>query len=375
MEVSIGGACVVGLPSISLRAVALLCLAVAAFAQAPTPEADLREGIALTSQGQFEQAIPHFLAARGQVSNSFALEFNLALCYVGTRQFPAAVSILAGLSAGPRAAEVKNLLAQAYIGEHQPEAAWKAFQEAAALAPQNERLYVLVSQACLDEGLTDLGNRVLETGLRSLPNSARLHFQRGIFYSQQDENERAAREFQTAEALAPNSEISYIAAAEQSLIAGSMPDVIRSARAGIQAGYSHYLLLTMLGEALLRSGATPDTPTEFDEARTVLEKAVAMQPGYPSSHIALGRVYLMLERTADAVSQLEAARRIDPRNKAIYPPLAAAYRKSGEPGKAKDALEALAALNREDAARIAAADGGRAGYLSGKPADEKKQPK
>ena len=368
----VGGACVLGLPSISLRGLVLLCLAVAAFAQT-TPEADLREGIALTSRGQFEQAIPHFLAARGRVSNSFALEFNLALCYVGARQFPAAIRILSSLSSGTRAAEVENLLAQAYVGGHQPEAAWNAFLQAAALAPQNERLYMLVSQACLDEGLTDLGNRVLETGLRNLPNSAKLHFQRGIFYAQQDENERGAREFRTAETLAPDSEISYIAAAEQALIAGSMPDVIRSARAGVRAGYSHYLLLTMLGEALLRSGATPDTPAEFDEARTVLEKAVAAQPGYPSSHIALGRIYLMLNRTADAVSQLEAARRIDPHNKAVYPPLAAAYRKSGEPAKATDALEALAALNREDAARISAAGGGRAGYLSGKPSGEKKQ--
>ena len=352
----------------SVRAVVVFCLALTSFAQASNPEAELREGVALTSRGQFEQAIPHFLAARGRVSNSFALEFNLALCYVGTRQFPAAIQILSTLPAGQHAAEVQNLLAQAYIGARQPDAAWKAFQEAAALAPQNERLYVLVSQACFDEDLSALGNRVLDTGLHNLPGSARLHFERGIFYAQQDENGRAAQEFHTAETLSPNSEIAYIAAAEQALIAGRMPDVIRSTRAGIRAGYSHYLLLTMLGEALLRSGATPDTPAEFDEARGALEKAVAAQPGYSSSHIALGRVYMMLGRTADAVAQLEAARRIDPRNKALYTPLAAAYRKSGDSGKASEALAALAGLNREDAARIAAADGGRAGYLSDKPA-------
>ncbi|HEV3198296.1 MAG TPA: tetratricopeptide repeat protein, partial [Bryobacteraceae bacterium] len=155
---------------------------------------------------------------------------------------------------------------------------------------------------------------------------------------------------------------------------GRMQDVIRSARAGIQAGYSHYLLLTMLGEALLRAGATPDTPAEFNDARAALEKAVIIRPGYSSSHIALGRIYLTLGRTADAVAQLEAGRRLDPRNKAVYPPLASAYQRSAQPEKAREALGALAELNREDAARIRAADGGRAGYVAGKPGHENKPP-
>lgn len=338
-------------------------------------EPDFQEGVALTRQGKFQQAIPLFLAARGHVANSFALEFNLALCYVGTRQFPDAIRILSDIPAGPRSGEVKNLLAQAYAGDHQAEAAWNAFEEAAALAPANEKLYLLVSQAALDEGLSDLGLRVLETGLRNLPRSARLHFERGVQYSQLDDNELAGRDFQAVQSLAPNSEIAYIAAAERALIAGNVPDVIRTARSGIRAGYSHYLLLTMLGEALLRAGATPDTPAEFNEAQAVLEKAVAVQPRYSSSHIALGRIYLTLGRTADALAELETSRRLDPRNKAVYPPLAAAYQRSSQPAKAKEALAVLADLNREEAARIGSADGGHAGYVTRKHDHDKDPPR
>jgi tetratricopeptide (TPR) repeat protein len=329
-------------------------LAGAVWAQTGSAETELREGIALTSRGQFQQAIPHFLSARGRVADSFALDFNLALCYVGTRQFPDAIRILTAIPDGPRSAQVKNLLTQALVGDRQPEAAWKAFQEAAALAPKNVILYMLVSQACLDEGLPELGAKILETGLHNLPDSERLHFQQGILFSHQDDNERAAREFQRAQALAPGSEIAYIAAAEQALIAGHMQDVIGSARSGIRAGYKHYLLLTMLGEALLRTGATPETP-EWEEAQSALEQAVALRPAYSSSHIALGRIYLTLGRTAEAVAQLETGRRLDPRNKAAYPPLAAGYQRSGENEKAKEVLDALAQLNREDAARMGSA--------------------
>jgi len=333
-----------------------------AVAAAQTPEAELLAGVALTNHGHFEQAIPHFLAARGQVPNSYVLEFNLALCYVGTRQFPQAINTLKPLPVNPR---TSNLLVQALIGDHQEQAALKAFSEAAALTPYNESLYVLVSQASLDEGFPDLARHVLDTGLRNLPGSAKLHFQKAVLESQQDDAEAAARDFKEAQSLAPASEIAYIAKAEQASYAGRMEDVIRTTREGIQKGYQHYLLLTLLGEALLRSGATPDSPAEFNEAQAALEKAVAARPSYSSSHITLGRVYLMLGRNADALAQLEAARRLDPRNKAVYPPLAAAYQRCSQPEKGKEALAALAALNQEDAARTRAAEGGRAGYISG----------
>jgi cellulose synthase operon protein C len=344
------------------RVVMAVVLGAAALVAQTPANPDLREGIALTSQGRFDEAIPHFLTAQANGVKSFALQFNLALCYVGTRQFQDAIRTLSAIPAGANSAEVKNLLAQAYVGDRNAGAAWKAFQEAASLAPDRERLYVLVSQACLDEGLTDMGMRVVETGLKNLPGSARIHFQRGIFDSQNDDSEAARKEFADVRRLAPVSDIAFIAEAEQALIEGRMADVIRSARAGIHAGYSHYLLLTLLGEALLRTGAAPSTP-EFTEAQGALEQAAAQRPAYSSSHVGLGRIYLALGRNADAVAQLETARRLDPRNKAVYPPLAAAYQRSSMPGQAKAALSALADLNREDAARIGAADGGHSGYV------------
>jgi tetratricopeptide (TPR) repeat protein len=333
-------------------------------------EQDLRQGIELTSRGQFQQAIPHFLAARGRVVESFPLEFNLALCYVGTRQFPKAIDILSHIRG--RRSNVKNLLAQAYIGAHQPDDALKAFEEGVAIAPRDESLYLQVSETCFDEGLYDLGSRVLAVGLENLPDSAPLHFERGVFRVQQDDNEQADQDFEAARKLAPDSQIAYISSAEQAFISGRVEDVIRFARAGIRAGYTHYLLLTMLGEALLRAGATPSTPAEFDEAQQVLERAVAEQPGYSSAHIALGRIYLMRGQLPDALAQLEAGRRLDPHDKAVYPPLAAAYRRSGEPEKANAALAVLEKLNREDENRIRSGEGGHAGYLSGKPLAGKK---
>ena len=329
-------------------------------------ESDMRIGIALTREGRFQQAVPHFLSARGRVAETFALEFNLALGYVGTHEYRQAVQILTHLGGARPSAEVDNLLAQALIGDRQPEPALQALQDAAQLSPKNEKLYLLVSEACLDEGFYELGIQVLEIGLRNLPESAALHFQRGLFRSQMEERDLANRDFELAQRFSPGSDIAYIAAAQQAFLSGDVQKVIRTAREGISRGHTHCLLLTMLGEALLRAGATPATPDEFGEAQEALERAVAERPGYSSAHIALGRIYLARQRMEEAVTQLESARQLDPRNRALYSALATAYRRSGQAEKAREALAALAELNRQEAARIGSASGGHAGYTGGR---------
>jgi len=330
----------------------------------PDAQQHLLAGIALTRAGQFSEAIPHFLAAQGRVADSFALDFNLALCYVATRQFPAAIRILVPIrGAGKHAADRDSLLAQAYIGDHQEAAALKALQDAVGLAPSDEKLYLLLSEACLDEGLYDTGTRAIEIGLENLPNAPRLLFERALLRSRMEQLDLAAEDFQQVERAAPGSDIAYIAAAQQALLSGRIPEAIRVTRQAIEAGNSHYLLLTMLGEALLRSGVTPSNARDFSEARSALERAVQLRPTYSGAHISLAKVYLLEGRVDDAITHLETARQLDSRNRAIYPALAAAYQRAGQPAKAKEALEVLSELNRSDIERIRSAPGGHAGYV------------
>src|SRR5258708_1881453 len=106
-------------------------------------EAELRLGIELTLRRLFSEAIPHFLAAKGHVVDQYAADFNLALCYVGIARFQKAIEILRQLRETNRAnADVENLLAQAYVGNGQPNEAFEALERAANLTPTNEKLYL-----------------------------------------------------------------------------------------------------------------------------------------------------------------------------------------------------------------------------------------
>ena len=326
-------------------------------------EEELQKGSALTRAGSFAEAIPHLLAARGRASNDYAARFNLSLCFVATGQPTQAIPILTALrAAGHDNADVNNLLAQAYVGDGQNQKALEALQWASKLAPENEKLYLFVADACMAKQEYAVGLHVVELGLDHLPNSAHLHYQRGIFLALLDDLDAGEKDFDQARGLAPETDIAFLAATQKAMFEGDVLEAVRAAREGIKKGRHDHVLLTLLGEALLRSGIAPGQP-EFTEAQEALEKAVAERPNYAGSQLALGKLILLDNRAGDAISHLETARQLDPNNASVYFNLAAAYRRRGDLQQAQNMLAVLAKLNQAQAEKIRSAPGDRkAGY-------------
>jgi predicted Zn-dependent protease len=336
----------------------------------PQAELELREGTALTHDGHFTEAIPHLKAARGRVADEYAANFNLALCYVATGTYKYAISVLDDLRRDGRdTTDVENLLAQAYIGSGQMSEAWVAVEQAAAKSPQNEKLYVFVSDACTDHQNFDLGLKVVELGLRNLPQSARLHYQRGMFLTQLDRFDQAKPDFELAEKLAPEGAIGFLSQAERSMLEGDIPHALGAAREGIAKGFQDPVLLTVLGASLLRSGVTPGQP-EFAEAQSALERSVAERPNDAASQIALGEIYLHAGRLDDAITHLEKARQMKPNQPAVYANLAKAYQRHGDTQQAQQALAVLERLNLARADQIRNAPGERKMSYGGERRDQ-----
>lgn len=315
-------------------------------------EAELRAGTSLTSQGHFAEAVPHLLAARGHVVEEYAASFNLALCYVALHKPQSAVPILDKLQGeGLATPAVWNLLAQAYAGDHQDAKAFEALKRAAAATPEDEKLYAYVADACVDAHADELGLKVVDLGLGNIPNSARLHYQRAVFLTGLDDFEKAKADFDLATRLSPGSEISYVSSAHEALIEGDSARVIRTAREAIAKHKDGYILLAMLGQALIRSGVDVGHP-EFSEAQSALEKSIAERPDYSQSRISLAQLYLMDGRVDDAVTQLDSALSLDPQNPAVYSNLAAALRRKGDTKRLGEVLAILARLNERQVTEI-----------------------
>jgi tetratricopeptide (TPR) repeat protein len=325
----------------------------------PQAEQELQNGTALTRSSSFAEAIPHLLAARGRVGNEYAADFNLALCYVATGQPDQAIPILTALrDGGHDNADVNNLLAQAYVGDGQNERALDTLQKAATFAPENEKLYLFVADACMEKREYGTGLQVVEVGLHHLPDSPWLHYERGMFLALLDQFDVGKSDFELAGKLAPESDVAFVASAQEEMFEGHITKAIGAAREGVRKGHQDYTLLTLLGEALLRSGIAPGQP-EFAEARSALEKAAGERSNYASAQIALGKVYLLENRLGDAVAHLEMARQLDPNNASVYSRLAVAYRRQGAFRQAQDALSNLVRLNQAQADKIRYAPGDR----------------
>ncbi len=331
-------------------------------------ESELLAGIELTHKGQFQQAIPHLLNAQGRVRDDYAARFNLALCYVATHNFQLALDTLSALrGTGRDTPEMNTLVAQSYVGLGQPDNAFAAVQRVALRAAKNEKLYLFVLDACMEAGTYDLGLKVTELGLKSLPNSAHLRFERAEFLTLLDRFDDARSDFDRAVQLAPGTDIAYIAAAQKSFYEGDMKKAMLIAREGIEKGNNHFLLLAIYGDAVMRAGIPPDRP-EFADAVEALQRVVASHPNYASAQIALGKLYLLQNRLDDAIAHLEAGRALDPDNPSVYSNLATAYRRRGNLDKAREMLAALQKINREQVERINSAPGDRkAGYTSHVP--------
>jgi predicted Zn-dependent protease len=317
-------------------------------------ETDLQKGIDLAKKDLFPEAIPFLVRAREEAPENYAAGFNLALCYLGVDEFKQAIKILNELkSGGHNTAAVNNLLSQAYVGDGQPELAFNALQEASRQTPKDEKLYAFVADACTDHYAYGLGLRVVDLGLQQLPESARLHYERAVFLARLDRLEEARPEFQLASKFAPGSDIAFLALIQENLYEDKFPEALSLTREGIASGHRDYQMLALLGTVLMQAGVVPGQPG-FAEAREALVASVVANPGYSTSQIALGKLYLMEGRAGDAVAHLEVGRRLEPQNPAVYTSLARAYRQLGEHEKAQESLAKLAKLLREKTATTSA---------------------
>jgi tetratricopeptide (TPR) repeat protein len=308
---------------------------------------ELRVGTDLTRRGLLQKAIPHLLAAKKAGLDPYAVGVNLGICYLGSGSYKQAIAELESLRAsGHRSTTIDNLLAQAYLGDGQTGPAYQVFLEAVASAPKDEKLYAYMADACTDHQDYDLGLRMMDVGLKQLPDSARLHYERAVFLGRLGRFEEGKPDFERAAQLAPDSYIGTLARVQKDLYEDKPKAATNLLRQAIRRGHRDYQTLSLLGSVLLFEGAAPGQP-EFAEAQNALEQSARERPDYSETQIALGKLYLREGRYKDAAQHLEIGRRLQPGNAAVYTSLATAYRALGQPEKAREMTRHLGRLLAE----------------------------
>ena len=313
-----------------------------------TPQWQFRLGLGLAQQEWFEEAIPFFQSVNAKAPEANDAAFNLAMCDIETRRFPQAVETLRHIvEQGHSTAEVNNLLAEAYEGNQQTQEAINSLREAVRLAPGDENSYVNLIALCIKYEAFDLGLEIVQAGLQYHPQSDRLIFQRGAIHAMRSQFDLAQKDFQLAGELAPDKNLSYVALGVSYMQTGNLAKAIDFLRQRIQEKPDDSALQYFLGEALIRSGATPGA-SDFADAKAALEKSVELNSKFATAQIELGKIYLKEDLVDQALQHLELAHTLDPREKATYSALAIAYRRKGKLDLANAMLATLNKLNDEE---------------------------
>jgi tetratricopeptide (TPR) repeat protein len=312
------------------------------------PKTQFDFAMALNHAGLHDRALSYLAILYDQHQDSYDLAVDLMIEAITVRNFTQAIE--AGkrlIASGREAAEVDNLLAQAYEGSGMDQEAFEAYRRAIYLDPKDEENYVDLVSLCMNRGSLQAGMQVIGAALSLHPKSARLVFLRGILHAMQDDLDLAEKDFTLSEQLAPANDLGYIGLGAAYMEGGRSGQAITVLRQRLREKPDDASLLYLLGESLVRAGAAPGS-AEYGEAQRAFERATELNPDLCLPHISLGVIYLDQDRYKDAVAQFERARSIDPKERSTYSHLAVAYKRLGERDKAKEVLVVLKGMIDQD---------------------------
>jgi protein O-GlcNAc transferase len=209
----------------------------------------------------------------------------------------------------PRSADAHNSLGEAYNRFGDQKAAQPEFERAVALDPRNAQAHISLGAILVEQGNTQAAAAHLDTALRLLgnqPDAAYPRYLRAKIYADGRDYAKAAAELEKAVALKPD-------------FAEAWSD---------------------LGEA---------KKNLFDDEGTLaaFRKAVELAPDDDVARTRFGSKLLDLDKAHEAVVQLQAAVRLDPKNQTALNALQLALRRDGQTEQADAVKKRLTELLRE----------------------------
>lgn len=262
---------------------------------------------------------------------------------------PAAVTLEKLTSIQRESADGWRMLGEAYSGEHKTEQAFGAYSRATETDPKSAGAYVSLAEFASAHGNNDYALETTGRGLRQVPGSAELLFERGILLALKGDRNQADASWAEASKIRPSWNLPWLALGVSQLESG---DAARAARTFQHArtlepsdARGHYLYAT----ALARVGET-NSGQKRAEAVAAVRKSIGLNPRDARPHALLGQILLSAGETNAAALEWETAIQLDSKNETALYQLGLLYRKQG---KAEEARRLLDRFQRAKAKRHA----------------------
>ncbi len=315
-------------------------------------------------QGELPKAIEFYHRLIKEFGSSSQLHFNLGVLYGRLGRFnDAAQELSRALELSPNSLEIRVALGLTYELSGAFDKAAAHYEEAIRLDPFNGRLYhyaaqayfnekhyaeaVASYQAALDLSTSDLdaimglvrvwltqrqfnqATTLLAEKLEELDHPPELYVALGIVYREAKQNQEALRAFEQAIYTKPDYAQAYFYLAAQLDQLGHRKDARANLRRTLELDQNHVDAMNYLGYLNAEEGV------DLEEARSLIQRAIELDPENGAYVDSLGWVYYKMGRTEEAIRQLERAAELLDTDPVIFEHLGDAYFEQHDFEKAK----------------------------------------
>jgi tetratricopeptide (TPR) repeat protein len=222
------------------------------------------------------------------------------------------------------------------------------YQRAVELDPGNEQYYFDLGVEYLAHFTFDPALEVFRVGTQKFPRSARQFVGMGLAHYAARQYFEATEAFLGALEIDPSSSIAFSAwnALPSFLAATELERVLPRLKRLAELHPTNAEVLYCYGATLFRQALASGQPQNFDTAKSHLERAVRLKPGFADAHLELGNLYVARKENEKAVVEFREAVRWNPRSDVAHYRLGQTCRNTNQLELAQEELARYAELTR-----------------------------
>ena len=315
-------------------------------------DANYRLGKLLVDEAKVQEGIPYLERASGLNSGNFDNAYELALAYSGTGNYAQARrearALLVARGRSPQEkAELHHLLGDADERLGDALEAVREYQSAAELDPSETNLFDWGSELLIHRA-ADPAIEVFTKGNQLFPHSVRMLTGLGAAWYSFGSYDQAARRLCEASDLNPDDPAPYLFMGKMQTVEAAQSEAIlqrlaRFAQLESQNALANYYYAV----SLWKQRKSPDDIENDEKIKSLLEKAVHLDPKFGLAYLELGIVYSQEKNIPKAISALQTAIEATPQLEQAHYRLAQLYRQNGETPKAKAELQLYEQISAE----------------------------
>jgi tetratricopeptide (TPR) repeat protein len=264
-------------------------------------------GLALFKDGNLKEAVPEFDTVLKSQPGNQQVTTLIGMAHYGLAQYKEAAPYLREAAArDPKSLPLRLALAHSCLWSKQYQCVMDTYHEILSLDPDSAEADMIAGEA-LDEMKDNAGSTAMfRAAVQANPKEPNAHFGLGYLLWSQKKYPEAAQEFNAELANDP----------------------------------AHIQSLEYLADSDIQMN-------KMDAAKPLLEKVTKMSPSLALVHLDLGIVYTEADRKLDALRELAAAEKLDPKDVDVHWRLARLYRSMGRKEEAMAEFDKAKALNKE----------------------------